>query len=68
MGHCWKVRNFIHGPFIASEYTGLLPSRTSGGGALLPEMRDTLVLQPHPSHQHSWERARSMALGSRTKG
>lgn len=19
MEHCWKVRNFIHGPFVASE-------------------------------------------------
>lgn len=48
MEHCWKVRNFIHGPFVASEYTGLLPSRTSRGGASLPTMRDTLVLHPHP--------------------
>lgn len=39
-----------------------------GGGALLPKMRDTLVLHPILSHQHSWERACLMALGSRTKG
>lgn len=45
--HCWKVRNFIHGPFVASEHTGLLPS-TSRGDASLHKMKDTLVLYPHP--------------------
>lgn len=46
--HCRRVRNFIHGPFVASEYTCLLPSRTSGGGASLHKMKDTLVRHPHP--------------------
>lgn len=35
-------------PFVASEYTGLLPSRTSRGDASLHKMKDTLVLYPHP--------------------
>lgn len=48
MERCWKVTNFIHGPFLASEYTGLLPSGTPRGGASLHKMKDTWVLHPHP--------------------
>lgn len=48
MEHCQKVRNFIHGPFVASEYTGLLPSRTSVRWCLAAQNKDTLVFHPHP--------------------